>query len=477
MRGPLLALVAAVLVAAPAHAAPPSLSPAAVAARTPPADAWGGVDVDLGQYFSPAEVTRWRDHRQRHRLVNLAALLLDLLIYGLLLTALGRRLRVGADAWALRLGRTGPARWPPAAALGRALGLAWSGGGWAGAMLFAYAYFALGVAVDLPTSLWHEHLSRQAGLSNYTAWGWATDFIKSLLLGGLLFSMLILGVYGLVRRFPRWWWALLAVPSGLALVAHGVASPYQTRVYHRVVPLADHAGPDGAALARQLQQLARARRVTLDEIKVVQSSRASKTLNAYLHGLGPSRELVLFDTLLREATPAEVRTVVAHELGHVSGGDTARTYLLGALGLTALLWLFSLGLRLGAARMGLPGPGDIGTLPVLGVTALLVFNLALPVTNWRSRRHELAADREALVLTGDPDAFISMQVKLARRNMADVAPSPWVEALLFTHPPVKERLAQALWYRRWLELRQRQAVDDGRRALLACCIFQRRSRP
>ena len=447
-----LIVLFSVLLAAPAAADPLPLTSEAVAARTPPPDSWGHADYNLSSYFGAAELSRWREHRGRHRLVNLITLALDLLLYVLLLTSLGRRLRVWADRAAGRLGRAPPARWPLAAALGRALARAWSGSGWAGAMLFAYIYFALGVAVDLPASLWHELISRQAGLSNYTPWSWTVDLIKSLLAGSLLFSMLVFGVYGLVRRFPMRWWAILALPSGVALVGYGALSPYQTRVYHRVISLTEHAGLHGAEeLTRGLQRLARLRGITLEQIKVVQSSRTSKALNAYLDGLGPSRELVLFDTLLSEATPAEVQAVVAHELGHLAHQSTLQVYLLGALGLTLLLWLFSVTLRVGARLLNLTGPGDVGTLPVLGLTALLVFNLALPLSNLRSRRQELAADREALVLTGDPGAFISLQVKLARRNKADVAPSPWTKLWLFSHPPISERIAQALWYRRWLK--------------------------
>ena len=197
----LCVLLAVVCLAVPASASPPSLTPQAVAARTPPPDSWGVADYALAHYFSAAQLSRWREHRGRHRLVNLVALALDLLLYVLLLSSPGRRLQAWADTTAKRLGRAPPGRWHLATVIGQLLARAWGGSGWAGALLFAYVYFALGVAVDLPASLWHELISRQAGLSNYTPWSWTVDFIKSLLAGSLLFSMLVFGVYGLVRRF------------------------------------------------------------------------------------------------------------------------------------------------------------------------------------------------------------------------------------------------------------------------------------
>ena len=109
-RTSLIVLFSALL-AAPATAAPTkSLTPEAVAARTPPPDRWGVAEFDLSDYFSHGELSSWREHRGRHRLVNSIALVADLLLYVLLLTGVGRRLRAWANGAASCLGRAPPAR-------------------------------------------------------------------------------------------------------------------------------------------------------------------------------------------------------------------------------------------------------------------------------------------------------------------------------------------------------------------------------
>jgi len=215
------ALLAILALQAARGLAAPELQPGAMARRTPPPGAWRSVDLSPTDHFAVEEVRRWKEHRSRHRQVRLLAAGLDLVLYLLLLGALGRWLKRAADRLADRLaaplGFLAPA--------GRMLRRAWQGPDWAGALLFAYLYFALGVAMDLPLSLWHEAIERQAGLSTYTAAGWAADFLKSLLVGCLLFSLLVLGLYGLIRRFPRRFWLILALPVALAMVGYGLLAP------------------------------------------------------------------------------------------------------------------------------------------------------------------------------------------------------------------------------------------------------------
>jgi STE24 endopeptidase len=416
--------------------------------RAPLEGTWGEAAFDLERYFAPGEVEAWQSFRGQHRTAGLVALGLDLATCLLFLGGPGRwlwrRLSRRRDRRAGRAGRL----------LARVLGPDWRA-----ALLFAYAYFAVGVVLDLPLSIWHELINLEVGLSTTTPGLWAVDFLKGLLIGATLFTLLVTGLYGLVRRFPRRFWLILAAPVAVVTVVYGVVSPYGTRLYQKVRPLEStrHADP---ALVERLRRLARTSGVTLEQIKITDTSRRSRAFGAYLAGVGPSRELVLSDTLLESASADEIAVVVAHELGHHDEADHTNL-ILAALGLIVLLGLLSLVLRAGARLMRLDGPGHMRTLPLVGITALLLFNLALPLRNARSRERERRADRHALILTGDPEAFISIQVKLARRNREDVAPSRWVELWYFGHPPAAERIGTALWYRGWLERRWRSIAPNG----------------
>ncbi len=156
-------------------------------------------------------------------------------------------------------------------------------------------------------------------------------------------------------------------------------------------------------------------------------------MNAYVSGLGRTRRVVLFDTLLAAADPGALRVVVAHELGHRRDRHPAKLTLLAmaaAVAAVAVLWAV-LGTRVAA-----PGALPEALLLLLGLElAAMPFGAAL------SRRWERDADRCSLDLSADPDAFARAHVGLARRNLSDLAPPRLAYVFLFSHPTPPERLA------------------------------------
>lgn len=156
-------------------------------------------------------------------------------------------------------------------------------------------------------------------------------------------------------------------------------------------------------------------------------------MNAYVSGLGRTRRVVLFDTLLEAAGTRELRLVVAHELGHRRERHVVKLTLLGmaAAGVAvALLWA-TLGTRVASPR----------ELPV-ALLLLLAFELVgMPAGAALSRRWERVADTCSLELTGDAEAFERAHIELARRNLADLEPPRLAYLLLFSHPTPPERLA------------------------------------
>ena len=169
------------------------------------------------------------------------------------------------------------------------------------------------------------------------------------------------------------------------------------------------------------------------DVLVADASRRTTKVNAYVSGIGRTRRVVVFDTLLEAADPAEVEVVVAHELGHRRDGHVAKLTLLGMAGAAvavALLWVV-LGTRVADPR----------TLPeaLLLLLALELGTLAPGAA--LSRRFERAADRCSLELTKQPAAFARAHLELARRNLSDLEPPRLVYLLLFSHPTAPERLA------------------------------------
>ncbi len=174
------------------------------------------------------------------------------------------------------------------------------------------------------------------------------------------------------------------------------------------------------------------------------ASRRTTAPNAYVSGVGRTRRIVLFDTLVRDLPRDEVRYVVAHELAHVSRRHVARGLAIGAtLAVPACLALGALV----AWRTG-DGPPDPelalrrASLAALGATALGV--LGGPLAAWLSRAHEREADWAALGVTGEPDAVIRAHQSLIGRSLGVPDPPRWVRLLYGSHPTALERIGLAL---------------------------------
>ena len=201
------------------------------------------------------------------------------------------------------------------------------------------------------------------------------------------------------------------------------------------------AGP----LRDELAAMAAQDGVPVRDVLVADASRRTTGLNAYVSGIGATRRIVVYDTLLREAPSGEVSSVVAHELGHAKARDTEMGTLLGATGAAAaLVSLYLLGQSDALLRRA--GVDSIGSPRAIGLVlavAALAGLVSGPVQSLVSRRLEARADQHALRLTGDPAQFAAMQLRLAATNIADVHP-PRLEHLLFsTHPDTVERMAAA----------------------------------
>jgi len=280
-------------------------------------------------------------------------------------------------------------------------------------------------------------LPRRFGLLHQPFRRWLWDAAKAGLIAGALGLLAVLIIYALLRVTPWWWfWGAAAFLAGYALLAL-VAPIWLAPLFYRLTPL-----PDGALLTRLLA-LARRVGVPVTGVFVVDQSRKSRTANAAVTGLGRTRRILLFDTLLDEFTAEEVEAVLAHELAHQLHGDIRRGLLVqGALTL-ATFWIADLALRSGVGWLGLDGPADIAGLPLFALILVLVSLAALPVANGWSRRVEWQADRFALQTIPDPRAFIRSMERLATLNLAEREPHRLEEFFLYSHPAIGRRIAHA----------------------------------
>lgn len=287
-------------------------------------------------------------------------------------------------------------------------------------------------ALDWWVDLVHD---KRWGLSNQTPGGFVADQVKSLLLGMVVNLVLLVPLYALVRSVDLWWmwgWLLLVGFSvGLGFLYPVVIAP----IFNRFEPLADD------DLAGRIAEIATRAEVDIEGAFVADESRRSTRDNAYVAGLGSTRRVVLYDTIL-EHPPEVVAQVVAHEVGHWRLGHLRKQIPLAAL--LALLLMVSLRLAAGWDGLwewaGVDGIGDPTSLPVVVLVAQVGFSVMGLAMGFVSRAFERQADVQALELLDEPELMQDMLRRLHVKNLADLDPGRW-KRWTATHPPAAERMA------------------------------------
>jgi STE24 endopeptidase len=368
-------------------------------------------EVRAQSYFSHSEIERARDYRRPQLALYGGVLAVELGVLALLVARPPARLR-------------GPFRRPVLA------------GAVAGAAL------SIGVsAAVLPLKVVSRERAKDVGLVTQSWTGYARDTAVSWGVGAIIAGAGAAAGLALVRRFPRRWW----VPGSALSVAFGVVSIYAGPIvldplFNTFKPL-----PPGQARSDVLE-LARRAHVDVGEVYTVDASRRTTAANAYVTGLGKTKRVVLYDTLLENFSRDELRLVVAHELGHVRHHDVPNGLLY--LAIVAPFGAFAVArlTRRLAPQEGLrPGPA---ILPALALSLTVMATTVGTISNQLSREVEARADSFALLLTGQPDPFISFERRIAARNLADPDPPGWQTFLLATHPPVIDRIGIGVAYER-----------------------------
>lgn len=367
-----------------------------------------------GQIFDSDQVERARRYHRPAYLARVAGIALGLLVLGLLsFGALGDWL------------------------FGLVDGLPW----WGEAIAFSALVALVGSLVATPIAFWRGYLhERRWGFSTQTLGGWVSDRAKGMAIGIALTVIPMFGLIAAVHLFPSWW-PLVAALGGAAIVfvVTFLAPVLLEPVFNRFAPLRDD------VLAGDLRRLADQAGVPVRDVLVADASRRTTKHNAYVSGIGKTRRVVVWDTLLDRGEPGEVRLVVAHELGHrrfrhVAIG-TAIAMAGTALFVLALWVLFQWDQLL--AAIGADGPGDPRVIPFV-LFAGTVAELALrPFALALSRRWERDADRFSLELTGDAEAYEATHRNLALSNLGDLDPPKAAYLFFFSHPTAPERLAAA----------------------------------
>ena len=305
--------------------------------------------------------------------------------------------------------------------------------------------FILALAVlDFPLAYYSGFVvPHQFDLTEQTFGSWMVDMVKGLAVN--LAILAPLGAFALMgmRKVRRWWLALWLGSIPVILITVVLQPIVLDPIFNRFEPLRDQ------VLRQKLLDLASHAGIEGGRVYQVDKSKQTKTMNAYVNGIGPTARIVMWDTLLAKMNHDEVLAVMGHEMGHYVMKHIWKGL---AFSLAVSLFVFFVGQKVierGLPRFGFTSAGDPAALPWI----LLVFGgiafLLTPVGAAYSRHGEHEADKFSLELTHLNEPMATAFRKMAEDSKRDPSPHPLIEYWRYSHPPIAKRIPFALTYKPW----------------------------
>jgi STE24 endopeptidase len=287
------------------------------------------------------------------------------------------------------------------------------------------------------------YVDHSYGLSHQSIGSWLGDLLKGKAVDGFVNALGITIAFLVIDKFPRRWpvilWACL-----LPLVAAGIflAPLLIDPLFNKFTVMAPSPSES------RIRAIATKAGIADAPIFIVNKSKQTTKLNAYVTGLGSSTRIVIWDNTLEKLPIDQVEAIVAHESGHYVLGHILLGFTMIAVGLIALF--------VGVAKFGnsvimrLPKRWDVHSLtdltaiPVIMLFATVGAFLFAPIDNAISRAMEHQADEFGLQITQNPPAMARTFVSLSQQNLSEPQPPAFIEFWLFSHPSLRDRILFAL---------------------------------
>lgn len=303
-------------------------------------------------------------------------------------------------------------------------------------LLFTLMMFPLSVYEDY----FREH---KYGLANQTFGPWLVDQIKNFGVDLVLIGLLVMLLFGVVRRLPRTWWIWGAFVSTLFLIFVILIAPvYLVPIFNKVTRL------DDPKIVDPILSMARANGIPAKDVYEIDASRQTTRMSANVSGFANTMRITLNDNLLRRGSPEEIQAVMGHEMGHYVMNHIYKSIVFFAILIVSsfaslrfvLLWCLQ---RCGE-KWQIRGIGDTAVLPLVFLLAMIFGFVITPVANTFTRTLEHEADMYGLNTSRQPDGFAQAAIHLGEYRK--MSPGPLEEFIFFDHPSGRNRIYAAM---RW----------------------------
>jgi len=306
---------------------------------------------------------------------------------------------------------------------------------WGTLLFFGILHYGTDV-LKIPFSLYGTFvIEEKFGFNKKTPKIYITDKIKNWIISGVLMGAILALITWFYLLSPSMFWVYGTIAVvGFTLFMAMLYTTLIVPLFNKLVPL-----PEGE-LRSAIEKFASENGFELKNIYSIDASKRSTKLNAYFSGLGPKKDIVLFDTLIEKLTTEEIVAVLAHEIGHYQMKHVRRRILWGAISAFVLFYVFSLVVT-SEALTGSLGM-DLSFYAGLFVFSLIISPLSIvtgTVSNIISRKHEFEADSYARDRKQGPFLVSSLK-KLNQGNLGNLTPHPWFVFMNYSHPPTVMRV-------------------------------------
>ena len=308
-----------------------------------------------------------------------------------------------------------------------------------------WVQFILVVSVlTFPLTVYEGYVrEHKYGLLNQSFGPWMRDQAVMLAVGAVLGAILLVPLFGVVRRLGKNWWLWGAAVSILFVAFVALIAPvYIFPIFNKYTKLQD------AHIKDPILSMARANGIPATEVYEFDASRQSNRVSANVSGFAGTQRISLNDNLLKRCTLPEIETSMGHEMGHyVLNHAYKGLVMIGVvivIGFAFLNWGNNYALARWGERWSIRGIADVAVLPLAVAVLSVYFFIMTPVINMITRTIEYEADMYGLNAAQQPDGEANVDLMLGEYRKLD--PGPVEEFLFFDHPSGRTRITAAM---RW----------------------------
>ena len=298
----------------------------------------------------------------------------------------------------------------------------------------------VGLPIGYYSSYIHEH---KWEFSNYTNKTWFIDQLKSFTIGLILLPILLGLFFWVLWRFPETWWLVAATVTTLVSIVFVTLFPVV------ILPIFNKYDPiDDEKLTDQLSEILHKAGLNPSGFFRQDMSRQTKKENAFLAGMGKTRRVVIADNLLEHMSLSEIKSVIAHEVGHYRYSHLPKNIVIGTIQQLIIFYLLNIIMKILYPEFLTSNTNNLSLFPMFSLIMSLLSSLLFgPINNMISRYFERQADITSLELYPNKESFQKAMAGLANRNLSNAYPEWWVKLLYYSHPPIGERLSFAENYK------------------------------